>query len=502
MRTDFGAALLLLLSAAVKSSGVLPGTSPPGKPVLLGCRSPEKETFTCWWEPGTDGGLPTTHHLYYERDRLEGTHECPDYRSAGNNSCFFDKGHTSIWVYYYLTVTACNALGNATSETLKVDVMEIVKPDALDNVTLLLVEEEEEEDDEEERDHSPHLLVRWEPPSNTDVKSGWVTVKYELRVRHDNSDKWTEYTSGTQTRYSLYSIIPGRVYTVQVRCRLDHGSWSEWSNAACVKIPNYHHSETAFWLMVSILSAIPLITAVLILVVKRKSLKQWVLPPVPGPKIRDIDPQLLNGAGAKDVDSDLLVKHSFPSIRAWKEQMEEYLIVTEYDDAPPSISQKRNKSSLILAGFDLDLGKVRCEETTEGQREWETEEEDATIEPFTSGSYVDIQTHAAEKPVDYSRVREVNGEDVLILETEDVSFEGSDYVGAPLQGAAAAAEDYSRVREVDGDDVVHLQTHSAAAGTEKGNRFTECAVQKTRNMCTELVQSGYVDTTHPSSHIG
>ncbi|KAM8885396.1 prolactin receptor b [Spinachia spinachia] len=475
MRRDFGVALLLLLlSAAAKSNG----TSPPGTPVLLGCRSPEKETFTCRWEPGSDGGLPTTHRLYYERDRLEGAHECPDYRSAGNNSCFFDKEHTSIWVYYYLTVTACNALGNATSEPFRMDVMEIVKPDALDNVTLLLVRESE---------GSPHLRVAWEPPSNTDTRSGWVTVKYELRVRQDDSDEWTEYTSGTQTHFSLYSITPGRVYTVQVRCRLDHGSWSEWSNSTCVKIPNHHHNETAFWFMVSILSALPLITALLILAVKRKSVKQWVLPPVPGPKIRDIDPQLLNSGGSKDVDADLLVKRGFLSIRGWKEQMEEYLIVTENDDAPPSNSQKRNKSFLILTGFNLE--KIDREETTGGF------EVDAAIEPLTDGSYVETVRAVGEKPVHSGRVKEVNGENRIIL--------GTGHADAALGGHPA--EGYSRVTEVDGVNVVLVQTHSAAVATvggEKGNHYTERSPQKTRNSCTELVQSGYVDVAHPLSHVG
>ncbi|KAG8011868.1 prolactin receptor, partial [Nibea albiflora] len=474
-----------ILGAEACLSHVLPGISPPGKPVLVGCRSPEKETFTCWWEPGSDGGLPTKHRLYYERERLEGVFECPDYLSAGRNSCFFDKNHTSIWVDYYLTVVASNALGNATSDPFKMDVVEIVKPNAPENLTLLL----------EGREDSPYLHVSWQRPYNTDTKSGWVTIKYELRVKQENSNQWKVYMSGTQTHFNLYSISPGVMYMVQVRCRLDHGFWSEWTNTTYVKVPNYLQNERPFWMLVSALSTIPFIAAACVLVMKRKYVKQYVLPPVPGPKIRGVDFQLLKSGRSEDVINALIINQNFPLMMGSKDQTEEYLIVTENENGipDPSASQKRKKS-LIIPGFCLD-SEIQCKGSTPILNDCETSGEtnreikncvksnkslsnmkpsqlpaqeqqwqsmnfvsteatgqnrhDNTMQPFANSSYVDIQRPVENikevdvKQVDYRRVEEVNGNNILILPlNSSVCMD----VQRPEENIS---EDYSKVKVVE-----------------------------------------------------
>ncbi|CAJ1069198.1 prolactin receptor b [Xyrichtys novacula] len=515
-------ALLLLLCAALQSNSM----SPPGKPVLLSCRSPEKETFTCWWEPGSDGGLPTTHRLYYERERLKGTHECPDYQSAGKNSCFFDKNHTSIWVDYYLTVVASNALGNATSDLLKLDVMEIVKPDPPENVALQV----------EDREDSPLLHVSWEHPHNTDIKSGWVTIKYALRVKQGNSNKWKEYTSGTQTHFRLYSVSPGVEYTVQVRCMLDHGFWSEWSNTSSMGIPNYLQTERPFWVLMPTLFVILCTVVMFILVLKRKNLKQYVLPPVPRPKISGVDFQLLKSAPTEDTINAL--NQNFPCMVAWKDQMEDYLIVTENDNRfQPDFfsSQKRKNSLLFPSGLYLhseiqeseprlndqeNVGKrslsyVPAQEHqnpslnfvfTEAPDQTHSKH-DASVKPFPNTGYVDIQRcggntqEVDEEQLQYSRVKEVDS--ALILEKENITLSRSGYTDIQRQ-EENTSEGYSRVKEVGGDSVVILQ--------QKKNLSPDSAYQEERDyymdykprsphvtgfnrtgLCTEMNDSGYVD---------
>ncbi|KAL1274678.1 hypothetical protein QQF64_027492 [Cirrhinus molitorella] len=301
--------------------------SPPGRPRLTTCRSPEKETFTCWWEPGSTGGLPTSYHLYYRKESSLEVFECPDYHKAGNNSCYFDKRHTSIWIMYNITVVASNALGKAYSESVEIDVMDIVRPHPPENVSVTFMQ----------TTNSPYFLVRWRPPRNTDTRSGWVTIKYEVRTKIEMSRKeedsnWESYSAGKQLEFSIYSPQPGTNYAVQVRCKLDQGLWSEWSPSAFIQIPdNMSDTQNVVMITAVTLTVVIFLLTAGVLTVKMKPVKHFLLPPVPEPKISGLDTQLLKSGKSEEIFSALITP-GYPQIAQSPDRQVECLVISDCDE--------------------------------------------------------------------------------------------------------------------------------------------------------------------------
>lgn len=347
--------LVLILTFITTLMSQAAGISPPGRPRLTSCRSPEKETFTCWWEPGDDGGLPTTYALYYHLENSEMVYECSDYRTAGENSCFFNKNDTSLWVNYNITVVAINALGKNISEPVEVDVAFIVQPNTPENVSAVVVHE----------DQIPFVRVSWEKPRTADTRSGWITLVYQLRIKPEKDEEWEEYYAGMQKYYNIFSLHPGKKYMVQVRCKPDHGFWSEWTQTNYVKMPGYLARERSLWIMITIFSVFGVLILTWTLRVKRKSVKLCLLPPVPGPKIKGFDKQLLKNGKSEDIFNALVIQ-SFPPNTDYDDLLVEYLEVYDNDEQELVLDGKdlsedclKSKSSL-----DSDSGRGSCDSHT------------------------------------------------------------------------------------------------------------------------------------------
>ncbi|TRY95889.1 hypothetical protein DNTS_021411 [Danionella cerebrum] len=298
----------------------------PGRPRLIGCRSPEKETFTCWWKPGARGGLPTTHQLYYTKENSVDVLECPDYFKAGNNSCYFSKKHTSLWIQYNITVVASNALGKTYSESLEVDVMDIVQPYPPERVNVSLIAIRS----------SVGMLVQWLPPHGVDTHSGWVTIKYELRLKiQDSSDEdssWESYSAGKHLEYNIYSPRPRANYFVQVRCKLDQGLWSDWSPGAFINITdNMMGAQNVAVIFAVTLTVIIFVLTAGLLTSKQKLVKHFLLPPVPEPKIIGLDTRLLKSGKPEEIFS-ALVTPGYPQVSQRTDRPVEFLLVSDWHE--------------------------------------------------------------------------------------------------------------------------------------------------------------------------
>ncbi|KAF1472686.1 prolactin receptor, partial [Eudyptula minor novaehollandiae] len=333
------------------------GESPPEKPTITKCRSPEKETFTCWWKPGSDGGCPTNYTLLYSKEGEEQVYECPDYRTAGPNSCYFDKKHTSFWTIYNITVRATNEMGSNVSDPHYVDVTYIVQPDPPVNVTLEL---------KKPINRKPYLVLTWSPPPLADVRSGWLTLEYELQLKPEEGEEWETIFVGQQTQYKMFSLNPGKKYIVQIHCKPDHhGSWSEWSSEKYIQIPpDFRVKDMVVWIVVGVLSSLVCLIMSWTMVLKGYRMIAFILPPVPGPKIKGIDTHLLETGKSEELLTALGC-HGFPPTSDCEELLIEYLEVEDSEDQQLMPSHDNGHPSkhakMISKETDSDSGRGSCD---------------------------------------------------------------------------------------------------------------------------------------------
>nr|XP_033788768.1 prolactin receptor [Geotrypetes seraphini]XP_033788772.1 prolactin receptor [Geotrypetes seraphini]XP_033788778.1 prolactin receptor [Geotrypetes seraphini]XP_033788784.1 prolactin receptor [Geotrypetes seraphini]XP_033788787.1 prolactin receptor [Geotrypetes seraphini]XP_033788792.1 prolactin receptor [Geotrypetes seraphini]XP_033788796.1 prolactin receptor [Geotrypetes seraphini]XP_033788802.1 prolactin receptor [Geotrypetes seraphini] len=338
--------LLLLL----QNTKFLDGQTAPEKPEIIKCRSPEKETFSCWWKPGYDGGLPTNYTLLYTKENHPEVIECPDYKTSGPYSCYFDKKHTSLWTIYIIVVNATNEKGSNASEPFFVDVTYIIEPYPPTNVSLTV--------------EKKHLLVKWFPPLLVDVKYGWLTLVYELRLKSEKAQEWEIHFTGKQTHFKVFSLHPGENHVVQVRCKPDHGFWSEWSPESYVQIPKiFQEKDMTVWISVALLAFIIGLIVIWTMVLKGYKNMTCIFPQVPGPKIIGFDTQLLKTGKSEELLS-ALGSQGFPPTSDYEELLVDYVEVDDSRDQLISNEDKSHPDPNVKSPHfetDNDSGRGSCD---------------------------------------------------------------------------------------------------------------------------------------------
>uniref|UniRef100_A0A667ZD64 Growth hormone receptor a n=1 Tax=Myripristis murdjan TaxID=586833 RepID=A0A667ZD64_9TELE len=258
----------------------------PLEPHFTECISREQETFRCWWSAGSFQNLssPGALRVFYLKKESPTSEwkECPEYIYS-KRECFFDTNHTSIWITYCIQLRTQN---NVTyfNEDDCFTVENIVRPDppvAL-NWTLMNM--------------SPSGLyydvrVRWKPPPSADVTAGWMRVEYEVQFRGRNSTVWE---AGRDLRQTIYGLRIGEEYEVRIRCRMmaftKFGEFSDSVFIHVTEIPS--KGKITFPVTLALIFGIAGILILIVLIVISQ-LMVILLPPIPAPKIKGIDPELL-----------------------------------------------------------------------------------------------------------------------------------------------------------------------------------------------------------------
>lgn len=233
--------------------------------------------------------------------------------------------------------------------------------------------------------------------------------------------------------------------------------------------------------------------------------------------------------------SALLLNQNFPLMVAWKDQMEDYLIVTEADDGflaettknliiptarcigseaqriGPTCSQKEREkvgTETYSKKFVSGDGPTPTEpsQPADGPRGSTLNltasdptgrsllDCNNTLKPQPSGGYVDIAAHVGQMETGNSPGGRFN-------QRGNPSPETNTFTDVQRR-TQSPSEDYSRVKDVSGDNVVFLESSHVDAACKEEN-YADCSRQENKKPpdaelreenSAELMDSGYIDT--------
>uniref|UniRef100_A0A7N6A525 Fibronectin type-III domain-containing protein n=1 Tax=Anabas testudineus TaxID=64144 RepID=A0A7N6A525_ANATE len=138
------------------------------------------------------------------------------------------------------------------------------------------------------------IMLSWKPPQSADVEMGWMTLQYEVQYRDSSSDLWEVLDLVKTTQRSIFGLQTNVNHEVRIRCKMPSGKeFGEFSSSVII----HRMFPFTFLCCVSQISHFSISFSLRLMVI--------LLPPVPGPKIKGIDPELLKSGKLRELTSIL-----------------------------------------------------------------------------------------------------------------------------------------------------------------------------------------------------
>uniref|UniRef100_A0A8C6TS68 Growth hormone receptor b n=1 Tax=Neogobius melanostomus TaxID=47308 RepID=A0A8C6TS68_9GOBI len=366
------------------------------------------ETFRCRWSSGTYANLsePGALRLFYlNKPSVVEWLECPQYSP---NECFFSEEHTTVWNTYRVQLRSRDQR-TVFNESVFI-IYDRVRPDPPYNLSWSSL-------NGSVSGQFYDVLVSWSPPESADVRSGWMRLQYQLQHRDASSDVWQKSDVLDSTHCSVYGLHANVQYEVRVRCKMFGMKFGDFSKSIHI----YQTSKVLRFPVVPLLIFAALcLAAILMLVIisQQEKLMVLLLPQIPGPKIRGIDPELLklreltSILGPSELRSEL---YDDP----WVEFIE--LDLEEHQAEPPTTcllpgSIRPNSTHESIGFRDDDSGRASCCEP-----DLHSDTESMPSHPPTVDETAGPSPHTPlSKEAMYTQVSEVRPSGKVVLSPEDL----------------------------------------------------------------------------------